>query len=153
MTHKAAEQGDAKAQLTLAEMYNDSRVAGEDAKQAVFWARKAAEQGYLEAQLYLTYLYGYNEVVQDAKQAVYWARKAAEQGDAEAQHNLGLIYITGQFVAPDLKQAYIWNSVAAANGHALAAATRDSIAKRLTPAELEAAQETAARYFEQYKPN
>ena len=47
---KAAEQGDADAQLLLGVMYNTGSGVAQDYKQAVAWYRKAAEQGYATAQ-------------------------------------------------------------------------------------------------------
>ncbi|MNC76241.1 Sel1 repeat protein [compost metagenome] len=79
-----------------------------------------------------------------------WYRKAAEQGYAGAQTSLGMMYASGQGVPKDVKQAYAWFSVAAANGSGKAAEWRDAVAKELPPAALAAAQALAGRYFEQY---
>ncbi len=104
---KIAEQGDAKAQFNLGQMYY---YTGEDAaqnyQQAVSWYRKAAEQGYAEAQYHLGLMY-YNGqgVPQDYQQAVTWYRKAAEQGDATAQYNLGLMHYEGEGVPQNYQQA------------------------------------------------
>jgi len=43
-------------------------------------------------------------------------RASAEKGDAEAQYNLGFMYRTGQGVPLNYIQAYMWNSLAAAQG-------------------------------------
>ncbi len=43
--------------------------------------------------------------------------KSAEQGDAMAQYNLGIMYVKGQGVTQDYKQAFNWYSKAAEQGH------------------------------------
>jgi TPR repeat protein len=79
-------------------------------------------------------------------------RKAAEQGHAKAQYYLCLMYSLGHGVAQDYKLAYVWSSVAAANGLAEAVKQRDTYAGRLLPAALAEAQALAGQYFEQYQP-
>lgn len=82
----------------------------------------------------------------------YLTRKAAEQGHADAQFLLGLVYSSDRGVPIDFKLAYVWFSVAAANGNANASAKRDECAKLLTPAVLADAQTLAGQYFEKYQP-
>jgi TPR repeat protein len=83
---KAAEQGNAKAQFALGQMYHNGNGVPEDDKQAMTWYRKAAEQGYAPAQYSLGGMYANGEgVPRDDSQAVIWIRKAAEQGYAGAQ--------------------------------------------------------------------
>lgn len=69
-----------------------------------------------------------------------------------AQNNLGANYFYGEGVPQDVQQAYVWFSVAAANGYTDAAQNRDAIAKRLTPAALNEWQALATRHFAQYQP-
>ena len=47
-----------------------------------------------------------------------WFRLSAEQGNADAQGNLGLIYVTGQGVTQDFKEAAKWYRLAAVQGNA-----------------------------------
>lgn len=61
---------------------------------------------------------------------------AAEQGNRNAQYLLGRMYEQGQGVAQDYVQAYMWLSIAAAQGSAQAARHLDLVATRLTPAQL-----------------
>ncbi|MEX1298015.1 MAG: tetratricopeptide repeat protein [Desulfotignum sp.] len=108
-------------------------------------AVKMAEQGDAAAQYKLGEIYakGYeDDVPQDHKKAAYWYKKAAEQGYADAQHNLGYMYAEGQGVPQDLKLAYVWSSLAAAQGKGIN--NRDVIAKMLTPQQLSEAQDQAA---------
>ena len=57
MSAKAAEQGDANAQLNLGVMYRNGQGVPKDDSQAVNWYRKAAEQGHSEALFKLAKIY------------------------------------------------------------------------------------------------
>jgi len=61
------------------------------------------------------------------------------------------MYANGQGVAQDYKLAYVWSSVAAANGDSDAVKTRDLTASMLTPTALSEAQTLAGQYFEKYR--
>ncbi len=116
-TLKAAEQGSAKAQLQLAQMYYDGNGVTKDAAQAAAWYRKAAEQGDVEAQFWIGALYHLGEgVSKDTVQSVAWHRKAAEQGDAASQAMLGYRYRVGHGVPKDDAQAAAWYRKAAEQG-------------------------------------
>jgi len=69
-----------------------------------------------------------------------------------AQYSLGMMYEIGQGVPQDYQLAYVWNSVAAANGLAEAVNNRDLLARRLPPAALAEAQALAGQYVERYQP-
>lgn len=84
-------------------------------------------------------------VQQNDTEAVAWYRKAAEQGDALAQHNLGVRYYLGHGVPQDYARAYMWINLAAAQGLDVAIKLRDNtIAKALTPSQIEEGQRLAA---------
>ena len=84
-----AEQGNAKAQNSLGDMYFATVGVPYDLAEAVKWYRKAAEQGHAEAQNSLGFMYKYGQgVPQDYAKAVKWYRKAAEQGQVQAQLTL-----------------------------------------------------------------
>jgi TPR repeat protein len=93
---KAADQGDAEAQMNLGGMYENGQGVEQDDKEAFKWYQKAfkwyqkaADQGDAEAQMNLGLMYENGEgVEQDDKEAVKWYQKAADQGDALAQHIL-----------------------------------------------------------------
>lgn len=80
--HRAAETGDAEAQLKLAEMYYHGRGVPRSDTQAVRWARLAAEQGYQWAQygLGVSYARGLG-VPKSLVQAYLWLNLAAAQGN------------------------------------------------------------------------
>ena len=85
----------------------------------------------------------------DYATAVRLIRPLAEQGNANAQYNLGTFYDNGLGVPQDKVRAYMWFSLSAAQGREGAAAFRDLIARRMTPAQIAEAQ-TLAR---EWKPN
>ena len=85
----------------------------------------------------------------DYATAVRLARPLAEQGDARAQYNLGVFYDNGLGVPQDRIRSYMWFDLSAAQGREGAAAFRDLIARRMTPAQIAEAQ----RLAREWKPN
>jgi len=107
---------------------------------------KKAEQGFAKAQFNLGLMYSKGEgVPQNYKQAMHWYSKAAEQGMAKAQYSLGLMY----YIRQDYKLAYVWSSLAVAQGDESAIKYRGFAAEELTTQRLGEAQELAAQM--QYK--
>ncbi len=64
----------------------------------------------------------------------------AEQGDARAQYNLGLMYHQGRGVPQDYVRAHMWGNIAATDGNKSGTELRDSVEKKMTPADISAAQ-------------
>jgi TPR repeat protein len=85
-------------------------------------------------------------VTQDYPEAARWYLKAADQGDVAGQFSLGLMYARGLGVVQDYAFAHMWLSLAAAQGFDEAEKARDSLASRMTPAELAHAQTLAAAW-------
>jgi hypothetical protein len=85
----------------------------------------------------------------DYATALRLVRPLAEQGDANAQYNLGVFYDNGLGVPQDKVHAYMWLNLSAAQGREGAAAFRDLIARRMTPAQIAEAQKLAR----EWKPN
>ena len=73
-------------------------------------------------------------------------RPLADQGLANAQYNLGLMYANGQGVAQDYVQAHNWFNLGAVSGHASAVKNRDSVAAKMTPAQIAEAQRLASAW-------
>ena len=67
----------------------------------------------------------------------------AEQGNADAQNSLGQMYDEGKGVVQDYVRAHMWWSIAASQGNKNAIKYRDTVAKKMTPADLSKAQELA----------
>ena len=79
-----------------------------------------------------------------------WYRKAAEQGNASAQYNLGIAYWIGEGTITDKREAYIWLSIAKANGSEYSANALRTfrLHEYLFPSEIRSAQKEAARRLE-----
>jgi hypothetical protein len=146
-----ANQGVARAQFYLAEMYTESQGVQQDLAEALKWNRKAADQGDAEAQFNLGLMYDTGEgVPQSDAEALKWYRLAADQGYAAAQSNIGSKYADGEGMPQDDVRAYMWLSLAATQGNQLASdLLRDSIAPRMTPSEIAEAQ----RLILQWRPS
>jgi TPR repeat protein len=118
---KAAEQGNADAQNSLAHAYHEGKAVPKDAAKAVEWWRKAADQNHAGAQNALGAAYDHGKgVPKDAAKAVEWFRKAADQGNVYAQNNLGIMYSLGKGVRQDSTEAVEWYRRAANGGNASA---------------------------------
>lgn len=113
-----AEQGDAKSQYAVGEMYEKGKGAERDAKSAFSWYLKAAEQSNKKAayKTGLAYLKG-NGVKKDYKKAHKWFKKSAEKKYVRAEYYLGVIYENGQGVLKDYGQAIKWYKRALAGGY------------------------------------
>ena len=109
----AAQGGDASAQNSLGEIYEDGRGVGRSNEQAAVWYCKAAGQGNANAQYHLGLLSGRPKtkgIRGDPAQALAWLRKSAEQGNPQAQFMLASLYERGErgFVEEDQEQASLW---------------------------------------------
>ena len=103
-----------------------------------------AKQGHVQAQYNLALMYDNGEgVPQDYKTAVKWYTLAAEKGDADAQYNLGMMYVNGNGVIQDNAYAHMWWNIAASNGDKDAGKNRQTVAKEMTPSQIEKAQDLA----------
>ncbi len=114
--------------------------------------RPLAEQGAANAQYNLGLMYRKGRGVrQDDAEAVGWYRKAAEQGYAKAQYNLGVMYDNGEGVPQDDAQAHMWYNLAASSfppgeDRDEAVKNRDTVAKKMTPAQKSEAQKLAREW-------
>lgn len=137
-----AKAGNADAQHLLGLMYYMGRGVKRDYKLALEWHRKAALQGKADAQYVVGAMYYTgNTVPQDHKVAVQWFRLAAEQGHADAQQALGLMYryhVAG--MPQDMVIAYMLWNLSSAGGNNNATEQRATIARLMTPQQIEEAQ-------------
>jgi uncharacterized protein len=139
-----AEQGHAKAQYNLGQMYRQGEGVLQDDKTAVKWYTLAAEQGVADAQYNLGVMYDNGlGVPQDYKTAVKWWTLAAEQGHPSAQSNLGQMYRQGQGVLQDYVYAHMWGNIGSSNGNEIGGKNRDAAAEQMTPSQIEEAQKLA----------
>ena len=139
-----AEGGDALAQVVLGHNYFEGRGVTQDYKEAAKWYRKSAEQGNAMAQFNLGWMYENGQgVVQDYKEAVKWYRLSVEQGNEISQHNLGRMYEMGRGVIQDSIYAHMWFNIAGSIGNTFAVSSRDTVAKKMTAADISKAQTLA----------
>jgi TPR repeat protein len=141
-----AEQGDAEAQYNIGVMYAEGLGVLENDRTGAKWLTLAAEQGYADAQYKLAIMFANGEgVLENHKTAYRWAKLAAAQEHADAQNLLGLLAGTGE----DWIRSYMWFTLATYND-----AEEDfSLLKiinsiKMTPAEVDMAQEMASRCLE-----
>jgi len=121
----------------------------EDSAAALRQLKPLAAEGNADAQFNLGSLYHQGSgLPQDYQEAIKWFRKAADQGHAAARVNLGSLYAEGvQGVIPqDYPQALMWYIFAAASGDLEAMQLRDSLAAKMTPAQITEAQRLAREY-------
>ena len=151
----AAEQGDAKAQFNLGNIYDTGEGVPENDTEAVRWYRMAAEQGYAKAQVNLGLMhFNGSGVPQDVVEAARLFRLAAEQGNALAQLTLGLMYTLGKGVPKDDVQAYAWVNIGAAQiGDEEPGEFLETIAEEMTASAITKAQNLSREYWETYGPN
>lgn len=81
----AAEQGDIRAQIHLANMYYKGQGVVQNYKEAAKWYRLAAKQGNVKAQVKLANMYYKGEIVSmDLIHAYMWFDIASVNGDKDA---------------------------------------------------------------------
>jgi localization factor PodJL len=135
----------APAQFFMGKLYETGqRGVVKNLAEARKWTTKAAINGEPRGMhnLALYYFEGTGGP-QDLASAARWFRKAAEAGIGDSQYNLGLLYQAGSGVPRDLTEAYKWFAIAAEGGDAAARASAIDLEKKLTPAQLAAADKAA----------
>ncbi len=133
---KAAVQGYARAENSLANAYsvgfsvkrNNSKAAYWWKKAAAQW-KKAAAQGNARAEYELgrDYFWGRGGIKENWTKATYWWKKAAAQwkkaaaqGNARAEYELGKIYVNKQGVPFNISKSNYWFKKAAQQGYVYA---------------------------------
>ena len=87
--HKAADQGHAGAQCTLAQFFQKGLVYRQDLDEAMLWYSRSAKQGYGPAQLALGQIYHEGQGVKvDNNEAYKWLKLAQLQGTPDANKAL-----------------------------------------------------------------
>jgi TPR repeat protein len=110
----------------------------------------SAEQGHASAQYNLGLMYANGQgVPQDFKEAVKWWKLSAEQGFGNAQYDLGMMYYDGIGVPQDYALAHMWFNLSGSSGDDNYVAMRNITEKKMSPSQIEKAQEMARNW----KPN
>jgi uncharacterized protein len=114
---KAADQGDASAQVALGDIFADPKLGRLDYSQAVDWYRKAADQGQSAGEFGLgtRYLLGQG-VPQDLDEARRWLTPAANLGHPYAQLSLAKMLQAGEGGPADAAAAAKYYELAANSG-------------------------------------
>lgn len=140
-TEDAANNGDAEAQLNLAEMYKKGLVTGSPEYEAFLeWADRAANQGNAQAMIALGNVYrtGDTDFEPNPKMAADYYWKAAMKKDPEGQFLLAQMYETGQGVHQDKIQAYIHYSQSYYRGrYGPAKIALESLSSKMSASELD----------------
>jgi len=139
---RLADEGDPRVEYKVAVMYNFGLGVPPDHGEGSVWLRRAADQGFAPAQTALADMFRQGVGVdRNYAEAAKWYMRAAEQGYGSAQHSLGRAYAVGEGVPQDDVESYMWLSLAAANSEPKASADRDAVAARMTPDQIQTAQE------------
>lgn len=139
-----AAQGNADAQYHLGLMHHFGNGVVQDPEEAAKWYQFAAVQGSANAQSALGSMYAKGEGVnKDYGESFRWHQLAAVQGNSVSQTMLGIAYTYGEGIPQHYIYAHMWYNIAAANDHYSARINRDEIAEKMTPSQIEQAQEMA----------
>jgi len=118
---KAAQRGNAAAQVNLGVMYSNGWGVPRNDATALHWLVTAADAGSARALYNLGIMYMQGQGVrQDYAKALKFFQQAAESCDTGAQTNLAYLYDRGLGVKADPKLAAEWYQRAADKGEALA---------------------------------
>ena len=136
---KAAQEGDAGAQNSVAIAYAGGLGVDVDLSEAMKWWRKAAQQDNVDALFALGNMCVEDSgTAQDRCEALSCWRRAGELGHPGAQNNLGLAYMRGEGVGVDALQAYGWFDRAVHGyqklidaGHGVQRLRRDAVRNRM----------------------
>ena len=110
--------------------------------------RPLAARGHARAQYNVGFMYEEGRgVPQDLVESAKWYSKAAGQGYVDAQRSLGLKYEFGLGVPQDYVLAHMWYNLAAAGGDRPSAKARNTLAKRITPAQIAKAKKLAREWM------
>ena len=113
-----AEQGDAKAQYAIGEMYEKGRGVERDPRQAFSWYSKSSQKGNMKAEykLGMAYLNG-KGIRKNYRKAHDWLQKSSNKGYVRAQYHLGTLYENGLGTDQDLDKALQWYKRALRGGY------------------------------------
>lgn len=142
-----ADEGQREAQYLVGTFYYGGLGVPQDYQKAMQWFQLAAEQGMPMARYTLGTMYAMGRgTTPDNKLAIKWFRPAAEQGHALSMAGLGSMYEYGKGVPQDYVLAHMWFNLAGASGDNDSLEIRDSIAYKMTPAQIAEAQRLAREW-------
>ena len=140
------------SETVVGEFNSDGEGVPQDYKEAVKWYRNSADVGDASAMYTLGVCYDNGEgVPQDYKEAVKWYRKAADLCNATAMVNLGFCYEDSLGVPQDYIMAHMLYNVGFAHGEKLGSENRDRLARIMTPAQIQRAEDMASKKIQEFK--
>jgi tetratricopeptide (TPR) repeat protein len=119
---------------------------------AIFYCDRvlAVDSDMVTANVYRAYIFHalgrFDDAVRECNNII-----SRHPDNTDAPALLGLMYESGQGVASDLVQADFWFIVASATGDSISQGSRFLVASKMTPAEVDQAQELARQWFEKHK--
>ena len=144
---RAASAGFAPAAFRLGAFYQKGVGVQRDPAAAKRWYTAAARAGNARAAHNLGVMEAEPaDEKADYAEAARLVRKAGQMGVRDSQYNLAVLYARGLGVERDLGQAWLWFSLAAAQGDPEAARKRDEVAAKMDPAGLAAAADLLSRF-------
>jgi TPR repeat protein len=146
-----ADSDDAQFKLGEVFLFNDLTTSDRfDKAKHIFEILHAEARGRLqrhESAYYLGILSLQGEAnKKDYRSAFAYLLEAARFGEPQAQALVGSLYLSGLGAIQSYKNAYVWSSIAAANGNSSATNTRQQAEAHLSPAELEASRKEAGAW-------
>jgi localization factor PodJL len=133
LLEEAADMGLTIAQFRLATLYETGHGVSQDYQAARDWYAQAAEGGNARAMHNLAVLYAEGTVsgTPDYAEAARWFAEAASYDIRDSQYNLAVLFERGLGVRTDLRQAYLWYSIASVGGDTEAASRSTNLTDRL----------------------
>jgi len=150
LIRKSANQNQPAAQYRLAKLYEVGEGVSQDSKMARQLTERAATNGNRIAMhdLALYYAEGRGGVASDLPTAAKWFEKAAERGVVDSQFNLGVLFESGQGLPQNINDAFVWYSIAAAQGDQFAKTRVETLTGTLSQTDLV----SAAARIKQFQP-
>ena len=140
-----SQAGDSQAQYDLSLMYLQGIGTNKNLEKGWTWMNRAADGGNVQAMLELAVRYQKSASLENAEQMAFlWFQRAAMAGSAAGQYNLAHLYEDGNQTPVDLVQAFVWMTLSNKSGNPMAATEAKQLKSKLSPAELEKAEEKLA---------
>ena len=138
LIRKSANQNQPAAQYRLAKLYEIGQGVTQNPEMARQLTERAARNGNRIAMhdLALYYAEGRGGVKADMPTAANWFKKAGERGVVDSQFNLGVLFESGQGLPKNMKDAFVWYSIAAEQGDQFAKTRVEALKTELDPADL-----------------
>jgi localization factor PodJL len=144
----AANQGQPAAQYRLGKLYEVGIGVEADGQTAMSLLERSAQGGNRIAMHDLGHYFatGAAGITPNVEQAVKWFSQAADRGVMDSQFNLGVLYQGGSGVEKNNIDAYVWFSIAAAQGDKVAGQRAELLAGELNADQLALARSRAKAF-------